>query len=283
MNGLFRINEKKGICKNYRFDPQDNTGIASNNLRVVYESSDGTIWVGFYGAGLNRMDKDTERFTLYTPNPSDSASLSFNVVFSLHEDREKFIWVGTYGGGLNRLDPSSGNFTAYVHDPNNPHSISNNRIRCIFEDLQGTLWVGTDHGLNKMGKETGRFTAYTTKDGLPNNVIYSILPDQHGNFWLTTNRGLSKFNPVDLSFRNYDEEDGLQSNEFNTGAYHLSESGEMFFGGINGFNIFHPDSIRENVFIPPVLITSFKLFNKPVKIGQDSPLKKSITETKEII
>ncbi|MCK5465011.1 MAG: hypothetical protein KAI95_18420, partial [Bacteroidales bacterium] len=198
-------------------------------------------------------------------------------------DREKYIWVGTYGGGLNRLDPTTGNFIGYVHDPNNPQSISNNRIRCIFEDLQGTLWVGTDHGLNKMGKETGRFTAYTTKDGLPNNVIYSILPDQQGNFWLSTNRGLSKFNPVDLSFRNYDEEDGLQSNEFNTGAYHLSESGEMFFGGINGFNIFHPDSIRENVFIPPVLITNFKLFNKPVEIGRDSPLKKSITETTEII
>jgi signal transduction histidine kinase len=134
-----------------------------------------------------------------------------------------------------------------------------------------------------MDRETGHFTAYTTKDGLPNNVIYSILPDQHGNFWLSTNRGLSKFNPANLSFRNYDEEEGLQSNEFNTGAYYLSGSGEMFFGGINGFNIFHPDSIHENVYIPPVLITNFKLFNKTVKIGPDSPLKKSITETTEII
>ena len=283
LNGLFRVNEKKGICKNYRFDPQDNTGIPSNNMRVVYESSDGSIWMGFNRGGLSRLVKNTERFTLYTRDPSDSTNLIFNVVFSLYEDREKYIWVGTYGGGLNRLDPATGNFIGYVHDPNNPQSISNNRIRCIFEDRHGTLWVGTDHGLNKMDKETGQFTAYTTKDGLPNNVIYSILPDQQGNFWLSTNRGLSKFNLADLSFRNYDEEDGLQSNEFNTGAYHLSESGEMFFGGINGFNIFHPDSIRENVFIPPVLITSFKLFNKPVKIGQDSPLKKSITETKEII
>jgi len=283
MNGLFRINEKKGICKNYRFDPQDKAGIASNNIQVVYESSDGTIWVGFNGTGLNRMDKKTERFTLYNRSYPDTASLSFNVVFSIYEDSKKYIWVGTYGGGLNRMDPSTGNFTHYVHDPYNLHSISNNRIRCIFEDPSGTLWIGTDHGLNKMDKETGRFTAYTTKDGLPNNVIYSILPDQHGNFWLATNRGISKFNPVDLAFRNYDEEDGLQSNEFNTGAYYLSESGEMFFGGINGFNIFHPDSIRENAFIPPVLITNFKLFNKPVNIGPDSPLKKSITETTEII
>jgi len=283
MNGLFRVNERKGIYKNYRFNPQDNTGIISNNLRVVYESSDGTIWAGFNGAGLNRMDRNTESFTWYTPNSADSRSLSANVVAAVYEDSDNYIWVGTYGGGLNRLDPASGNFTAFFHDPNNPSSISNNRIRCIYEDQQGTLWVGTDHGLNMMDRETGQFTAYTTKDGLPNNVIYSILPDMHGNYWLATNRGLSRFNPVDLSIRNFEEEDGLQSNEFNTGAYHLSETGEMYFGGINGFNIFHPDSIRENIFIPPVLITNFKLFNKQVKIGPDSPLKKSITETAEII
>ena len=138
------------------------------------------------------------------------------------------------------LNPITGYFTSYLFDPGNPHSISNNRIRCIYEDPGGTLWVGTDHGLNKMDRITGQFTAYTTKDGLPNNVIYSILPDRHGNFWLTTNHGLSRFNPVDLSIRNYDVEDGLQSNEFNTGAYYVSPSGEMFLGGINGFNIFHP-------------------------------------------
>ena len=283
MNGLFRINEKKGISKNYRFDPQDSTGIISNNLRVVYESSDGTIWTGFNGGGLNRLDKDTEQFTWYTSDPSDSASLNFNVIYSIYEDKDKYIWVGTYGGGLNRLDPSTGNFTGYTHDPTNPQSISNNRIRCMYEDKHGAFWVGTDHGLNKMDRETGHFKTYTTKDGLPNNVIYSILPDNHGNFWLSTNRGLSRFNPEEISFRNYDEEDGLQSNEFNTGAYYLTESGEMLFGGINGFNIFHPDSLRENSFIPPVLITNFKLFNKTVKIGPDSPLKKNITETGEIV
>ena len=282
MNGLFRVNEKKGIYKNYRFDPQDPAGIGANNLRVVYESSDGNIWIGFNGSGMDRLDRDTESFTHYLASP-DTTSLNFNVIFSIYEDREKYIWIGTYGGGLNRLDPITGEFTGFVHDLDDLNSISNNRIRCMHEDPDGNFWIGTDHGLNKMDRSTGRFMTFTTKDGLPNNVIYSILPDRHGNFWLTTNRGLSKFNPDDHSFRNYDEEDGLQSNEFNTGAYHVSPSGEMFLGGINGFNIFHPDSIKENTFIPPVLITNLKLFNDPVQIGPESPLKKCITETGEII
>jgi len=282
VNGLFMINEKQGTWRNYRFNPQDPGSIGSNNIRVVYESSDGTIWAGSNGAGLFQYQSESETFTQYANIPGDTNSLSFNVVFSLHEDHEGNMWIGTYGGGLNKLNPETGNIQRFLHNPFDSTSISNNRIRCIYEDEDGILWVGTDHGLNRLVKETGGFITYTTRNGLPNNVVYSVLPDQKGNFWLSTNRGLSRFNPEEITFRNYDDGDGLQSNEFNTGAYFLSESGEMFFGGINGFNIFHPDSIHDNSYVPPVLITNIKLFNRTLKIGPDSPLHKDITETKEI-
>ena len=118
-------------------------------------------------------------------------------------------------------------------------------------------------------------------------MIFGILEDEHENLWLSTNKGISKFNPITGLFRNYDVRDGLQSNEFNQGAYHQSKSGNMFFGGINGITKFHPDSVKDNPHIPPIVITDFQLFNKPVLIGIDtsnnrSILKKSITETEEI-
>ena len=283
VNGVFRINQQQGIWRNYRADPEDSGSIGSNNVRVVFEASDGTIWIGTNGAGLYRFHHESETFTQYTHIPGDTTSLSFNVVFSIQEDHEKNLWVGTYGGGLNRLDPETGRIQRFIHDPYDSTSISNNRIRCIFEDRDKRLWVGTDHGLNCLDKETGRFISYSTRDGLPNNVVYSVLPDRHGNFWLSTNRGLSRFNPDEMTFRNYDEEDGLQSNEFNTGAYYVSDSGEMFFGGINGFNIFHPDSIRENAYVPPVRITNLKLFNHSMEVGPDGPLLKDITDTDELV
>ncbi len=97
---------------------------------------------------------------------------------------------------------------------------------------------------------------------------------------------MSKFNLKTAEFKNFDLSDGLQSNEFNEGAYLKSRKGEMFFGGINGFNRFHPDSIRENSHIPPVVITDFKILNRMVPIGKDSDnksiLKSSIIETEEI-
>ena len=118
-------------------------------------------------------------------------------------------------------------------------------------------------------------------------MIHGILEDDHGNLWLSTNKGISKFNPADTTFRNYDVMDGLQSNEFNQWVYHQSKNGEMLFGGNNGFNIFHPDSIKDNLYIPPVIITEFQLLHNPVSVGFDesinrSILKKTIIETEEI-
>ena len=71
------------------------------------------------------------------------------------------------------------------------------------------------------------------------------------------------------TFRSYDVTDGLQSNEFNGGAYHRNRDGELFFGGINGVNVFRPAEVRDNPFVPPVVLTSFKKYNEEVALGTD--------------
>ncbi|MGE5811478.1 MAG: response regulator, partial [Ignavibacteria bacterium] len=87
------------------------------------------------------------------------------------------------------------------------------------------------------------------------------------------------------AFRNYDLSDGLQGNEFNTGAYSQSSSGELFFGGLNGVNAFFPANIRDNIYIPPVVITEMKF----LKGGNDeekdrqTPVNKSISNSEVAI
>ena len=110
-----------------------------------------------------------------------------------------------------------------------------------------------------------------------------ILEDNDEKLWLSTNNGISKFDPENGTFRNYDVDDGLQSKEFNPRAFYKNSKGEMFFGGVNGFNSFFPEKIIDNPHIPPVIITNFKLFNKTILPGKDSPLKRSISYTDEIV
>ena len=94
--------------------------------------------------------------------------------------------------------------------------------------------------------------------------IMGILEDKVGRLWLSTKHGISRFDPRTETFRNYDVSDGLQGDEFSAGACIQGFDGEMFFGGSNGFNAFFPENIRDNPYVPPVVITSFKIFNKPV-------------------
>jgi serine phosphatase RsbU (regulator of sigma subunit) len=144
------------------------------------------------------------------------------------------------------------------------------------------MWFGTTKGLSKYSSEKNSFRNYSTEDGLANDFIFGILEDNSGNLWLSTNNGLSKFNPETEIFTNFYTADGLQSNEFNQNAYARDhKTGRLLFGGINGFNVFHPDSIKGNTFIPPVVFTNYTRYNTDDEEGKPI-IEKGISDRSEI-
>ncbi|MEZ4764422.1 MAG: triple tyrosine motif-containing protein [Calditrichia bacterium] len=136
------------------------------------------------------------------------------------------------------------------------------------------MWLGTaGGGLVEMIEQpdgTINFKHYTSKNDLANNVVYGILEDEDGNLWMSSNKGISKYNIRSGTFKNYDIEDGLQDNEFNAKAFFKGTSGEMFFGGVNGLNMFYPSELGISTFEAPVRMTDFKIFNKSVDLGKAS-------------
>jgi signal transduction histidine kinase len=203
------------------------------------------------------------------------------------------LWFGTDNGGLNRYDYENDRFIKYKKNPDQPNSISDNKILTIYEDLSGQIWLGTTTGLNKMNAYTDSnlapsFTHYTTLQGLPTNTIHGILEDDNGNLWISTNNGLSKFNPEKEKFTNFNTSNGLQDKEFGVNScYKDTLSGKLYFGGISGFNVFHPDSIKLDTIVPKIALTNFKLFNQNIFASEEKNnqilLKKAITYTDEII
>jgi signal transduction histidine kinase/streptogramin lyase len=255
--GLDRFDHQTGQFIHYQNDPDDSQSLSHNIVRSLYVDSEDTLWVGTFGGGLNRYDSQTEKFIRYQNDPNDPSTLSDNTVMAILEDNFRELWIGTLGG-LNRFDRGTGEFVRYNHDPNDQNSLSHDNAVSLFEDQAGVLWIGTNGG------------------GL------GITEDDQGYLWLSTSQGLSKFDPHLETFRNYDTYDGLQGNQFNFNSLHKSGSGELFFGGVNGFNSFYPANIQNNAYVPPVVITDFQLANKPVDIGPDSVLQKSILETDKL-
>jgi signal transduction histidine kinase/ligand-binding sensor domain-containing protein len=284
LGGLNRFNPGTGQFKAYRFNANDPHSLSDDIVRSLYRDSHGVLWVGGWNNGLNRFDRETETFKRYLHDPSNPNSLGGGSVSDIYEDRGHTLWVATEGGGLNRFDPVTEKFTRFQNDPQNLLSLPDNAVRVLYEDHVGQFWVGTAGGLCLFDRAKGTFTVYTEKEGLPNNTIEGILEDEQGNLWISTNNGLSRFNPRTQIFSNYDVIDGLQSNEFNifTAFCKSSRTGEMYFGGINGFNVFDPEKVKDNPFVPPVVLTDFRLFNVSVPIGKNSLLHKAIYLTDEL-
>ena len=269
--------------KNYRHNPEDPSSLSSDRIRCIIEDYAGFLWIGTFDNGVNRFDPRTGTFIRYTHDPKKSQSLSNDTVQALYEDSQKTLWVATRNG-LNRFHPEHGSFTAYRADLEDETSLSDNSVLSIHEDGSGVLWVSTHNGLNKFDRDKKVFDHYYEENGLPNDVVYGILEDTHGNLWLSTNKGVAKFDPQTETFKSYDTKDGLQGEEFAIGAFYKSPHGEMFFGGNQGFNAFHPEKIIDNPHIPPVVITDFKLFNVSIGIQEEHrwPLEQTITYTKII-
>lgn len=285
--GLNRFDPNSGKFTSYRHSPIDPNTLSDDRIRVIYEGQPGVLWIGTDGGGLNKFETGKGIFTRYRHDPSDPNSLSNDRIRSILKSRSGAMWIATFGGGLNKFDPEKGQFFHYRFDPDDPNSLSNDYIMALYEDRSGILWIGSNgEGLIRFDSQRETFSNYAESEGLAGSAVYGILEDDEGNLWISTNNGLSKFNPQTETFRNYDVNDGLQSNEFNGGSRYKSPKGEMFFGGINGFNRFYPETIKDNPYIPSVVITNFRIFNKvvPIQEGEDrkSPLTKSITETDEI-
>ena len=273
-SGLNRFDSSTETFVRFRHDPADPSSLSGDGVTSVLEDPNGSLWVGVYRGGLNRLDRASGKFARYRHDPSNPASLSSDRVFALFVDHSGILWIGTDGGGLNRFDPQTQVFRTYRHDPEDPRTLSSDHIQAITEDNHGDLWISTHGGgicrWRTADRAAGRavFERYIKSSGLPSGVVYGVLQDLQGKLWLSSNRGLSSFELATEVFKNFDISHGLQSYKFNFGSFLRTREGELFFGGINGFNAFYPDEIRANSHVPPVVLTAVLKSNEAVRFDQ---------------
>jgi ligand-binding sensor domain-containing protein/signal transduction histidine kinase/DNA-binding response OmpR family regulator len=271
------------IC-NYKI--KVDKGAGNNNVIVLYQDRHGNIWAGTAGSGLFLFNKKTDEFVPISCTNDISVLTYTSYISSILLDSGNKLWVGTLNGVVTLNNYLEGRCVCTGFSPaNNNLKFKRYINEVIFEDSKGRIWLGTaDKGLNLYCKNDSTFTVFQKKDGLPSNSIKGILEDRECNLWISTDRGISKFNFEKKVFTNYTNEDGLNSNAFYARSCFNSKSGEFYFGCENGFNVFYPENIRKNTVPPPVYFSDFKINNKQESVGsKDSPLKKQISETKEIV
>ncbi len=279
--GINRYNYDSGTFDNFKL--QDSNYYEVSSIIKFNGDKNKKLLIGTTGPGIFIFDTAEEKFIPFLSGTSESGAEDY--VKCMLIDSDGYLWVGTINQGLRRINLKTNETKLYKSNSQNINCINDNYVTAILEDSSKNLWFGTrSGGLNKYNKKEDTFIHFTTKNGLPNNFISGLVEGESGILWISTNKGLSKFDISKESFRNYDSDDGLQSNEFNEYAYHKSADGTIYFGGLNGYNYFDPDEIKDNPYIPKVVITDFLIFNNSVESSPDNPfLKKNITVTEDIM
>lgn len=239
-------------------------GICNNNITALFADSKKNVWIGTAN-GISVLNTNTNEIIDITDILTNH-NIEDQYIKVIYEDSKGNYWVGCFiDGGLVKIDPNKRTIENYRNKKEDKTSISSNNIRSIVEDKNGNLYIGTSYGLNKLNESNNTFERYSEKDGLSNNTVYGLLVDDNNNLWASTNLGISKLDTNTMTFETFNIIDGFQGNEFNGRAYYKNKSGELFFGGINGLNIFRPNDINRSRYVPTVIFDEFKVNGKVYK------------------
>ncbi|WP_044220160.1 hybrid sensor histidine kinase/response regulator transcription factor [Chitinophaga pinensis] len=276
-----------GRFNHYRHEEDDPNSLANKSVWKIYRDQRNNFWVGTLGGGLDRFDPGNGIF--YHNNVNMPASVHSNYISGFAEDNRGNLWIAT-AYGIDVLDNSKG---VFVHYLSSTHQLSNDNVSSLLYDKRGHMWAGTRAGLNVFDEKVQQFRSFTVKDGLPDNNIITMLEDNEGYLWASTSNGLSRIAVKDgpeglsISCRNYDDKDGLQSKAFNVNAAFKLSTGELIFGGADGFNLFDPSSLPRNNTRPDVVFTGLRLFDRNIevnaKVHDRVLLPEALSVTKEIV
>ncbi|MBD2757431.1 hybrid sensor histidine kinase/response regulator transcription factor [Spirosoma validum] len=267
---LFKFSSDWKLLKKYLMPINTAFGFYGNH---TVEDQSGRLWLGTTNGKLIRFDPRTELFQVFSYQSLLPLKGSDIETYFLYFDQAGIIWIATQQGLVRADHPqTTPAFSIYKNSRTDRQSLSNDFVLSLLDDPYEParyLWVATKgSGLDRLDKKTGHFEHITEAQGLPNKVVYGILADEYKNLWLSTNRGLAQFNPKTRVFKNYTKADGLQDDEFNTGSYAKTPSGELLFGGVNGLTAFRSsDMIRSTKQKPLVNIIGLKVNNEAIAVG----------------
>ncbi len=239
---------------------------------VFHEDQSGILWVGSTN-GIYYQQKQDNLNTSFQAHPEFAGSM---VDFrSVVEDSHGNMWFGSSGYGLYLLTPENRDPLTLInikHDPNDIRSIGNDVIWSLHVDKNDVLWAGTANGLSRYDPGNKQFYNFNHKNGLEAKFIYYIESDDRGNLWLSTEKGIMRFSFLSDTTGHskfLEIADGVPFEENYHFKLYKSKAGKIYVGGRwasgNGYYCFHPDSLKDNKHVPPLVLTEFLVHNKTFK------------------
>jgi len=278
-NGLSYLDNQNSQFINYQNKPDNANSLIYNQVHSVVVDNEGLVWIGTNGSGIQTFDPAR---SLFRSVPIAEVK-NVNVIITDHNNR---LWIG-HQAGLACIDRSSLNkvdltpFFAQL-------PLAPQYVQSLYEDHLGRIWIGTQgFGLFLISKD--KIFSFNTDNGLPNNTINGVVEDDMGQFWVSSNKGLSRViiseteeKIPQLAVKTFSKDQGLQGFQYMPMSFFKTKGGEIYFGGVNGYNKFNPSSILIDDFFPAIMISDLSVRSKNKEGIIHWPLKKIPNEKEEI-
>jgi len=286
--GLYKHDPNLNSIIHHPWNFENTQDFIPHPISSIIDQNNSIYWIGTSGGGLIRYDSHQNKFSVFKNNKNNPSSLCNDHIYTIIQDNPNTLLITT-ANGLCRFEIDTGIFQTIPIKPEE-HLKSKTIAFSILKIKNNFYWLGTNKGLYKVESNNKNYSispVITEKDGLRGNAIYGILQNNQDQLWLLTNKGLSVYYSNSNQIRNFTTEDGCvkftKKLTHGSNAQLKTDTGYMFFGGVNGLTYYELEDIKsENIFIPPVLITDFLVNNKSITPSNSSILKQSISRTTEL-
>ena len=217
--GIHIVSAKDGrVLQRLQHDPSNPNSLRGDSISALFIDQSGLLWVGTWGAGLQRHNPHNQAFRLLRHSPTRPDGLSrpsSHLVLGLADRR---ILVANRANGMDILDRRAGLIGGYRPYPAPAHTPGRDKIKLLPHPKDGsvqsllqsrdhTLWMGTQKsGLFHLVK--GQWQAFTLKDGLPSLTVIMLLETRDGTLWAGTSAGLARWLPKQQRFEAIKQRNG---------------------------------------------------------------------------
>ena len=285
VDGLSSYDTVTQHFKNFNLSSFTSSNIANDILSLLV-TNDSTLWIGTNGAGALSAKLDGQNIWAVKNFSTNNRYLTSDKVRRMIHLANGAVGLGTFGGGVSIIRDK---LIKVIIPSEVSMSTESDYVNALCEDENKNLWIGTWDGLFLSDSTYTIVKQWGTNNGLPSGEITGILSADENNIWVGTMNGLAHMSDrgdLEYAITNYSTRDGLQGTYFTTYSTLKTKSGEMYFGGYNGFNRFSPSKILVNQEIPKVVFTDFQVFHQSIGIGEKVKgkvlLRKNILDTKSI-
>jgi diguanylate cyclase (GGDEF)-like protein len=230
-NGGAIIFDRKKRSVVERFILEDN--------RVYFVYPDGrNMWVGTWGGGLYRINRDTN-ICYHQKTKEEKGAFDATILYSFYKDKKGIYWIGTKNNGLYKLNPEKRRALVYNYSYDNPHSLGKGEITEMLFDKEEKIWVGTySNGLYKQNGPGNSFIRYGKDEPFPYTLsvdrVSMLYRDKNDRIWMGSTEGLFLYNDKKRAFEKilYDDRLTMEDQDI---VYSMAEDnqGNYWIGTYN--------------------------------------------------